>query len=188
MLNRSLGTSIMDDLSLYLQDIIQNSIAAKSSKIECIINEDQQMTITIIDNGCGMTHEELEKALTPFYTTRTTRKVGLGLPMIQMLTEQTEGKFEIQSEKNEGTRLDIHLNHHHIDMPPIGNLGEMVYMVSIHQDVEEFIFTYRYQQLEYQFVLSEMKELLGQTFYQYSLMKAVIEMINNEIINIRGVL
>ena len=71
---------------------------------------------------------------------------------------------------------------------PIGNLGEMVYMVSIHQDVEEFIFTYRYQQLEYQFVLSEMKELLGQTFYQYSLMKAVIEMINNEIINIRGVL
>ncbi|PKL12955.1 MAG: hypothetical protein CVV52_07980, partial [Spirochaetae bacterium HGW-Spirochaetae-8] len=57
--------------------------------------------------GCGMTKEELEKAKTPFYTTRTTRKVGLGLPMIQMLAEQTEGSMELQSIKNEGTTLVI---------------------------------------------------------------------------------
>jgi len=177
----------MDDLSLYLQDIIQNSITARSSKIECTIKEDQNMTITIIDNGYGMTEEELEKAITPFYTTRTTRKVGLGLPMIKMLAEQTDGNLKIQSKKNEGTRLEIQLNHHHIDMPPVGNLGEMVYMVSIHQDVEEFIFTYIFEKQEYQFVLSEMKELLGQTIYQYSMMKAIVDLINNEIINIRGV-
>ena len=177
----------MDDLSLYLQDIIQNSISAKSSIIECIIDEDEQMVITIIDNGCGMTDEELEKAITPFYTTRTTRKVGLGLPLIKMLAEQTDGNLEIHSKKDEGTKLIIHLNHKHIDMTPIGNLGEMVYMVSIHQDVKEFIFTYRYKQLEYQFVLSEIKELLGETINQYSMMKAIIDMINNEIINIRGV-
>jgi len=177
----------MDDLSLYLQDIIQNSITARSSKIECTIKEDQNMTITIIDNGYGMTEEELEKAITPFYTTRTTRKVGLGLPMIKMLAEQTDGNLKIQSKKNEGTKLEIQLNHHHIDMPPVGNLGAMVYMVSIHQDVEEFIFTYIFEKQEYQFVLSEMKELLGQTIYQYSMMKAIVDLINNEIINIRGV-
>ena len=177
----------MDDLSLYLQDLIQNSIAAKASKIECTINETEDMTITIKDNGCGMTKEELEKAKTPFYTTRTTRKVGLGLPMIQMLAEQTEGSMELQSIKNEGTTLVIRLKHHHIDMPPIGNLGEMVYMVSIHQDVQEFIFTYVYYQTEYQYILTEVKEILGQTINQYTMMQALIEMINNEIKTIRGV-
>ncbi len=177
----------MDDLSLYLQDIIQNSITAKSSVIECIISEDQNIMITIIDNGIGMAQEELKKAITPFYTTRTTRKVGLGLPMIQMLAEQTEGHFEIQSKKNEGTKLMITLKHHHIDMPPIGNLGEMVYMISIHQDVEEFIFTYEFKQKQYQFVLSEIKEVLGPTIGQYSMMKAIIDMVNKEIENIRGV-
>ncbi|MBU1093456.1 MAG: ATP-binding protein [Firmicutes bacterium] len=177
----------MDDLALYLLDLIQNSIAVKSPIIECSITEGDMMSIIIKDNGIGMTKETLEKAISPFYTTRSTRKIGLGLPYIKMLAEQTEGQFEIHSEYQVGTELKIILNYHHLDMPPIGNLGEMVYLVSTHQDIQEFIFTYKKSDQEYEFVLSEVKEILGPTINQYSMMVALSNMINKEIENIRGV-
>ena len=176
----------MDDLSLYLLDIIQNSIAARASLIEIQFVEGEKLSITIVDNGCGMSEETVRKATSPFYTTRKTRKVGLGLSLIQMLTEQTDGSFKLTSIQNQGTTLKFTLDHHHIDMPPFGNLGEMIYMISIHQDVEEFIFTYKKGERMYVYTLSEMKEFLKESIKEYSIMKALIEIINHEIEKIRG--
>jgi hypothetical protein len=176
----------MDDLSLYLLDLVQNSIAARASAIELSIIEDNMLHISIIDNGVGMDSKTLEQVTSPFYTTRKTRKVGLGLSLIKMLAEQTDGMFSIQSELNQGTILQLSFNHHHLDMPPFGNLGEMAYMISIHQDVNNFTFTYEKNGEHYIYSLSEMKSLLGESIFEHSMMLALIELINQEIEKIRG--
>jgi len=176
----------MDDLSLYLLDLVQNSIAARASAIELSIVEDDMLHVSIIDNGIGMDSKTVERVTSPFYTTRKTRKVGLGLPLIKMLTEQTDGTFSIHSALNQGTTLKLTFNHHHLDMPPFGNLGEMVYMISIHQDVNNFTFTYEKNGEHYIYSLSEMKSLLGETIFEHSMMQALIELINQEIEKIRG--
>lgn len=176
----------MDDLSLYLLDVVQNSIAARASAIEVNIVEDNMLHISIIDNGIGMDLKTLELVTSPFYTTRKTRKVGLGLALIKMLTEQTDGTFNIKSELNQGTTLQFSFNQHHIDMPPFGKLGEMVYMISIHQDVNNFTFTYEKNGEHYIYSLSEMKSLFGESIFEHSMMHALIEFINQEIEKIRG--
>jgi len=176
----------MDDLSLYLLDLLQNSIAARASVIELHMIEDQLLHIIIKDNGIGMDSKTLEQVTSPFYTTRKTRKVGMGLSLIKMLTEQTEGTFSIISEPNLGTTLSLSLNHHHMDMPPIGNLGETIYMTSIHQDIKEFVFSYEKDNRSYHYSLTEIKNMLGDSIYQYSMMQDLIELINHEIENIRG--
>jgi hypothetical protein len=176
----------MDNLSSYLLDLLQNSIQAKATRIELSIHETDILEIIIKDNGFGMTKDELNQAASPFYTTRTTRRVGLGLSMIKLLTEQTEGSFKLTSTKGKGTELNLVFNHHHIDMPDFGDLGEMIYMVSIHQDVNDFIFNYQYQQESYAYSLKEVKEVLGSAIQTYSVMQGLIKSINNEIEMIRG--
>lgn len=177
----------MDNLSSYLLDLLQNSIQAKASYIELSIDESDILEINIKDNGVGMNETELIQASSPFYTTRTTRKVGLGLSMIKLLTEQTEGTFELTSQKNIGTHLRLTFNHHHLDMPDFGDLGEMIYMVSIHQAVTDFVFTYHYHKEIYQYRLLEVKEILGSSLTTYSVMQGLIKSINNEIETMRGI-
>lgn len=89
----------MDDLATYLYDLLQNSIAAKSKTIELSMIEDLNLTIIIKDDGKGIDEKDINHVTSPFYTTRTTRKVGLGLSFIKMLTEQTDGTFRIESKK-----------------------------------------------------------------------------------------
>ena len=88
----------MKELSLNVLDIAMNSVKAKASLIEITINEtDEEMSISISDNGCGMTKEILQNVSDPFCTTRKTRKVGLGIPFFRLAAEQTGGRLEITS-------------------------------------------------------------------------------------------
>ena len=176
----------MDNLCTYLFDLIQNSIAAKSSFIELTILESDKLYITIKDNGHGMDNEEVHKAISPFYTTRKTREVGLGLSLIKMVTEQVEGTFNLTSVKHQGTTLELSFNHHHIDMPDIGDIGEMIYMISIHQDVTNFIFDYFKDEQNYHYDLKEIKDVFNSTLQSYSIMKGLIASINKEIETLRG--
>ena len=96
----------MRELSLNVLDIAQNSISAGAKLIEIDIREDtakRLLTIRIADDGCGMTREKLKSVIDPFYTTRTTRKVGMGVPLFRMAAEMTGGSFEIDSEPGKGT-------------------------------------------------------------------------------------
>ena len=91
----------MRELSLNVLDIAQNSVSANASLIQIEVNEntsDDTLTIIITDNGKGMTHEQVEKVVNPFYTTRTTRRVGLGVPFFKMAAEMSGGSFSIKSE------------------------------------------------------------------------------------------
>lgn len=176
----------MDDLATYILDLVQNSITAKSSIIKVSIIEDNLFHLIIDDNGVGMDEMTLQKASSPFFSTRKTRKIGLGLPMIRMLSEQTQGTFNLSSYKNKGTKLDVSFDHTHIDMPPLGDFGDMVVMISIHQDVEELIFTYQKNKNIFTYQLSEIKKMLGITLDDINVINYLKEYINQEINKVRG--
>lgn len=119
----------MRDLSLHLLDIIQNSIAAHSSEIGLEINVKLQIKMlefVITDNGSGMDKEMLLKVTSPFVTTRTTRKIGLGIPLFKASSEQSGGVFTIDSQKGKGTVVKATYGLYSIDRPPLGNISDTI--------------------------------------------------------------
>jgi hypothetical protein len=176
----------MDNLATYLFDLTQNCIAAHAKTVICtIIEYRDQLDITLSDDGCGMDENVLKQAVSPFYTSRKTRNVGLGLPFIKWLCEQTEGSFEILSELNKGTTLHFTLKHHHIDMPPLGDLGEMIVLITQIKSLDQYVFTYRKNENTFTFDLKEYKELLKETLYQFDVMEYLKGYIVQEISIVR---
>ena len=119
------------------------------------------LTITIEDNGCGMTKEQVSHVTDPFFTTRTTRKIGLGVPFFKMAAESTGGSFAIQSEPGTGTKVTAVFGLSHIDRMPLGDMSMTVHNLMVYH--EEVDFRYRYACDGREFVLDtrEMKEMLG---------------------------
>ena len=125
----------MKELSLNILDIAQNSVKAGAKNIEISLNEESnRLTFRIKDDGCGMSADFLAKVLDPFTTTRTTRKVGLGLPLLKMAAEATGGTLEISSRDAEtyadhGTEVTAVFVTDHIDCPPLGDIVSTVLML-----------------------------------------------------------
>ena len=116
----------MEDLSLHILDIVENSIGAKASRVKIKVDEDTQkdlLMIEIEDNGRGMDGETVKKVLDPFFTTRTTRRVGLGLPLLDQATRESGGDIEIESKVGRGTRVRASFGYSHIDRKPMGDIG-----------------------------------------------------------------
>ena len=114
----------MEELSLHLLDLIQNSVKAGASLIEIIITDKAGLlTIELNDNGCGMSEEFLQRVESPFTTTRTTRKVGLGIPLFKQAALMAGGDFEIISRQGEGTRIKASFEINNIDRAPMGDLA-----------------------------------------------------------------
>lgn len=176
----------MDNIALYLLDLVQNSIEAQAKHIELHVVEEDYLEISLLDDGTGMDLETLQNASSPFFTTRKTRRVGLGLSMIKMLTEQTSGTFELTSQINSGTKLFVTCDHHHIDMPPLGDFGDMIVTIAIHQNIGEFEFTFKHNEYQWIFKLSHYKKMLGETLYDVKVMTYLKDYINQEIEKIRG--
>lgn len=175
----------MDDLSSYLLDLVQNAIEAKATYIALTITWDDHIKIHLKDNGCGMDDTTLIKAQSPFYTTRTTRKVGLGIPMLMMLAEQNEGTFQITSKKGKGTDVYLSMNSSSIDLPPIGDLGDMLYALTIHQDIKHFVFK-SIGKKTYTYHASTIKEEFKDVLFDHKIMQALIHLFNQEINLTRG--
>ena len=119
----------MRELSLNVLDIAQNSISAKSSFIEIELlesTEKNELFIGIYDNGKGMTKEQLEAVRDPFFTTRTTRKVGMGIPLFKMAAEMTGGRLEIESEVGRGTKVKAFFRTDHLDFIPVGDMTSTI--------------------------------------------------------------
>ncbi|MDP4108972.1 MAG: ATP-binding protein [Bacillota bacterium] len=155
---------MMNELSLHILDIVQNSVAARAKHIEIDVLEDKEkdrLEIRVKDDGAGMTPELLKNVTDPFVTTRTTRKVGLGIPLLKFAAESTGGSFSIESEVGKGTVIDAVFTLSHIDRAPLGNMAEtMESLVVTNPEIE---FTYKRQVGEKRFMLSteEMKTVLG---------------------------
>lgn len=135
----------MRELSLNILDIAQNSISAGASLIEISVKENtvkNLMNISVRDNGCGMDEEQVKSVRDPFYTTRTTRKVGMGIPLFQMEAEMTGGALDIESEKGKGTFLEAVFHTDHWDFIPLGDIvTTVVTLVTMNED-RDFIYTH----------------------------------------------
>ncbi len=119
----------MKELALHILDIMQNSIAAQASLIKVVImakSETGILETVVEDNGCGMDSDLLNRTTDPFYTTRTTRKVGLGIPLFKASAEQSGGSFGITSQKGAGTVVTAAYLVAHIDRPPLGDLAGVI--------------------------------------------------------------
>jgi len=113
------------ELALHILDIVENSVRAGATLIDILVREDHlkdRFLMRITDNGGGMTREEREKALDPFYTTKKVRRVGLGLPMLSDAADRTGGKMTLRSEPGAGTVVEAVLGLSHIDRQPMGNI------------------------------------------------------------------
>ena len=126
----------MKELSLNILDITENSVKAKATLVEILLIENSDtLTITIKDNGTGMTDEVLEHVRNPFYTTRTTRKVGMGIPLFQFAAEQTGGNVTIMSKHfsafpdDHGTTVTALFYKKHIDFTPLGDIVSTVQLL-----------------------------------------------------------
>lgn len=124
----------MRELSLHILDILQNSIAAGATRIEINIDGDStanQLSVTISDNGKGMSSELLQRVRDPFTTTRTTRRVGLGIPMLAAASEACGGHLEIESKQGKGTTISATFILDHIDRAPMGDITSTMISVII---------------------------------------------------------
>ena len=119
----------MEDLSLHILDIVENSVAAQAHRIEIRITEDKKkdlLTIEVLDNGIGMDQETAKKALDPFYTSKTVRRFGFGLSLLSETAKAANGHFSIKSKKGEGTKIRADFQYSHIDRKPLGDIGETI--------------------------------------------------------------
>lgn len=152
----------MRELSLNVMDIVQNSIVAKASLIEIAQKQSgDELVIAIKDNGCGMTPEQVEGVINPFFTTRTTRSIGLGVPLFKMACEQTGGSFSIESEKDVGTDVAARFIRSHIDMTPVGDMNETILLLIIGNPDIDFVYTRELDGESFTMDTRELKEVLG---------------------------
>lgn len=132
----------MRDISLHILDIVENSITAGASLISVSINTDckrDMLTVCIEDNGCGMSEEMLVRVKSPFTTSRTTRSVGLGIPLFTASCEHTGGSLEITSSPGKGTKLTAIYKYSHIDRPPLGDIAETIYTLLLTNPQLDFL-------------------------------------------------
>ena len=151
----------MKDLSLHILDIVQNSIRAKANLIGIEIAEipDQnQLIITITDDGTGMSAELLQRAIDPFYTSRTTRKVGLGLSLFKQNAEMTGGSFNIESEPSKGTIVTAIFGLNHIDRPVMGDLVDTLLLLICSPDGPDYVFKHQTPSGEFELDTREVKQ------------------------------
>ncbi len=153
----------MRELSLNILDIAQNSIVAGASLTEILVKEDTKektLLIGIYDNGKGMSEEQVKNVQDPFFTTRTTRKVGMGIPLFKLAAEQTGGSFKITSELGVGTRVDAVFKTDSIDFTPIGDIEATVStIVSMNED-KDFVYTRSVDEKEFVFKSADIKKIL----------------------------
>jgi len=130
----------MEDFSLHILDIAENSIRAGATLIKIRIEEDVDnnlLLITISDNGKGMDEEMLKKATDPFFTTKGTRRIGLGLPLLAQAARESMGDFRITSEKGRGTVIEARFQYNHIDRKPIGDMTQtLIVLITANPDID----------------------------------------------------
>ena len=158
----------MKELSLYVLDITMNSVRAGATDIEIrLVEKNNVLDMYIVDNGCGMSAEQVAKLSDPFYTTRKTRKVGLGVPFLRMLAEMTGGSVEITSipeaeSSDHGTTVHAVFHTDHIDFVPMGDIIETVITLIQGSPDVDFLYIHETDKGEVRLSVAEIRQILGE--------------------------
>ncbi len=153
----------MEDLSLHILDIVENSVAARADKIEIRISEDKQkdlLSVEVIDNGEGMDEETVKKALDPFYTSKTVRRFGFGLPLLSEAAKAANGHLTIKSIKGKGTLIRADFQYSHIDRKPLGNMEQTIITLVMGNPEVDFIYVHKKNGHEYSLDTNKLKTRL----------------------------
>lgn len=158
----------MKELSLNILDIAGNSVKAGATRVQITITEtDDTFLLVFKDDGCGMTKEQVENVTDPFFTTRTTRNVGLGIPFLKLAAEQTGGSFSIESatarehSENHGTTTTALFNKNSIDFTPLGDVISTVTTLIMGSPGIDWRFTHTYGEKEVCIDTAEIRAVLG---------------------------
>ena len=158
----------MKELSLNILDIAENSVKARATLVQILIDESREwLTLTIADNGCGMTEEILRGVTDPFYTTRTTRKVGMGIPLLKLAAEQTGGNVTIESRHesvapaDHGTTVVAKFCKNHIDFTPMGDVVASVTTLIQGHPETDFLFRHLQEGGAVEMDTRQLREILG---------------------------
>ncbi len=156
---------MMTEISLNILDVAENSTQAGASLVTISVAADiaaDLLTVTIKDNGCGMTKELKEQVTDPFFTTRKTRKVGLGIPFFKYAAESTGGSFSIESEPGRGTVVTAVFGLSHIDRMPLGDINNTIEtLITCHPNTD-FLYIYRYNDSSFELDTRSFREILGE--------------------------
>ena len=158
----------MKELSLNILDVAENSVKAGATLTQILIVEQGDLlTLTFKDDGCGMSEEGVRSVTDPFYTTRTTRKVGLGVPLLKLAAEQTGGNLTVQSKTAEehpdshGTEVTATFYKNHLDFTPLGDvISSITTLIQGHPDTD-FLFTHKTENGEVMLDTRELRQVLG---------------------------
>jgi len=149
------------EISLHILDIVENSTRAGAKTVSIEIIEDTArdiLSLEIRDDGSGMTEDVLRKVIDPFFTTKTVRSIGLGLPMLAQAAERAEGRFIIESKGGEGTRVAADFKLSHIDRQPLGDIsGTLVTLIAGNENVD-LIYRHEHNGKAYIFDTREIKK------------------------------
>lgn len=155
----------MEELALHLLDILENALAAGARQIHITIDEDKDrdlLTVIIQDDGRGMGAEEVRRATDPFYTTRTTRKVGLGLSLFEATAKQCDGALSLASQPGRGTRVVATMRLSHPDLPPLGDIGATIAAALCREEPVDLVYRHRRGAGEFRFSSAWLRLHLGE--------------------------
>ena len=175
----------MKEISLNILDIAENSVKAGATLTEIVLDEtDETVSLIIKDDGCGMKEETVKEVIDPFYTTRTTRKVGLGIPLLKLACEQTGGSFHITSstaKDTHGTTVTAIFNKNHIDFTPLGDVvSSITTLIQGHPDTD-FLFEHKKKNGEVKLDTRALREILEDVpLNSYEVIKWVEEYLNEQ--------
>ncbi len=154
----------MRELALHILDVARNGIEADATRVEVAVWEDHDadtLKFAVRDNGSGMDAETIEKAMDPFYTTRSTRRLGLGLPLLRATCRRCGGDLEIISAPGEGTEVQGTLELSHLDRPPLGDMGAVVQSLACEAQRASFSYEHSVDGRQFSVDTSEVIEQVG---------------------------
>jgi len=158
----------MKQLAENVLDIAENSVRAEAKHIKILLSEntdDKTLRITIEDDGCGMSAEVAQSVMDPFYTTRITRKVGLGVPFFKMEAEMTGGSLELESKIGDGTKISAIFHTDHLDCIPLGDMSQTIMALIGGSPNIEFLFCHTFEpkkDAEIVVDTAQLREMLGE--------------------------
>lgn len=173
----------MKNIADHILDIAENSVRAEATKIEILLSfntTSRLLKLSFIDNGTGMDEATVEKIQDPFFSTRKTRRIGMGIPLLMQNSEMAGGQVIISSQVGEGTIVVATFEYDNLDCPPLGDVADAIYFLSAsHLDVR-FIFDYKFGNVAYKWDTKEISKALdGLPLNHYQVKNALLEMLHS---------